>query len=107
MNKNWLFNVNWPVQCELSKERTICKNCWNKKKRNDTYDIVPVKRKNDNNASVPAYENYGNVIIGPSNSGETYYMLTILDIFGTKRPNQIVTRSPNQYSNYKKKEYWK
>ena len=58
------------------KARTICKNCYNKKKRNNNNIIVPEKP-NNNNASVSTYENHRNVTIGPSNSGETYYMLKI------------------------------
>ena len=40
-------------------------------------------------------------MIGPSNVGKTYYMLKILDKIGNKGPIHIITRSPNQYANYK------
>ena len=80
------------------KDRTICKNCYNRKTRNNDNIIVPEKP-NNNNAGVSAYQNHRSVIIGPSNSGKTYYMLK--KNIGTKRPIHILTRSTNQHSNYK------
>ena len=50
---------------------------------------------------VSTYENHRNVIVGPSNVGKTYYMLKKIRKTGNKRPNHIITRSPNQYPNYK------
>ena len=47
---------------------------------------------------VSTYENHGNVIVGPSNVGKTYYMNKKI---GNKRPIHIITTSPNQYPNYK------
>ena len=41
------------------------------------------------------------IIIGPSNVGKTYYMLKVLEKMDNKRPIHIITRSPNQYPNYK------
>ena len=46
-------------------------------------------------------ENHRHVIIGPSNVGKTYYMLKVLEKIGCQRPIHIITRSPNQYPNYK------
>ena len=46
-------------------------------------------------------ENHRHVIIGPSNVGKTYYMLKIFEKMDNKRPIHIITRSPNQYPNYK------
>ena len=46
-------------------------------------------------------ENHRHVIIGPSNVGKTYYMLKILEKMDNKRPIHVITRSPNQYPNYK------
>ena len=57
--------------------------------------------KNNNNDFVSTYENRANVIIGPRNVGKTYYMLKVLEKIGNKRPIHIITRSPNQYPNYK------
>ena len=53
------------------------------------------------NNNVSTYENHRHVIIGPSNVGKTFYMLKVLEKIGDKRPIQIITRSPNQYPNYK------
>ena len=41
------------------------------------------------------------VIIGPSNVGKTFYMLKVLEKIGNQSPIDIITRSPNQYPNYK------
>ena len=93
------------------KDRNICKNCYNINKKN----ILIKKRKvdnsvnkikidivnNPNNNNVSTYENHRHVVIGPSNVGKTYYMLKILEKIGNKRPIHIITRSPNQYPNYK------
>ena len=51
--------------------------------------------------NVSTYENHRHVVIGPSNVGKTYYMLKVLENLGNKRPIHIITRSPNQYPNYK------
>ena len=60
------------------------------------------KPKNDNvNNDVSTYENHRHVIIGPSNVGKTYHMLKTLEKMDNKRPTHIITRSPNQYPNYK------
>ena len=80
------------------KDRTVCKNCYNKNKRknnNNTLPPIKINENVDNNDS--KYENRANVIIGPRNIGKTYYMLKVL---GDQRPIHIITRSPNQYLNY-------
>ena len=51
--------------------------------------------------NVPTYGNPRHVVIGPSNLGKTYYLLKILEKVGNKGPIHIITRSPNQYPNYK------
>ena len=88
------------------KERTVCKSCYNKNRRknnkqNHQPKIEHVNNNNDNNISVPTYENHRYVIIGPSNVGETFYMLKVLEKIGNRRPIHIITRSLNQYPNYK------
>ena len=96
----------------FKKDRNICKNCYNKntkkfnqnEKKKRTNDFVNniEKPKIDNiNNNVSTYENHRNVIIGPSNVGKTYYMLKVLEKIDNKRPIHIITRSPNQYPNYK------
>ena len=54
-----------------------------------------------NNNNVSTYENHAYVVIGPRNVGKTYYMLKVLEKIGNRRPIHIITRSPNQYPNYK------
>ena len=98
------------------KDRNICKNCYNmnrkkynnKEKKIKFDDSVNKIEKpkidnvnNNNNDIVSTYENHRHVIIGPSNVGKTYYMLKVLEKIGNKRPIHIITRSPNQYPNYK------
>ena len=56
---------------------------------------------NNNNGIVSTYENRANVVIGPRNVGKTFYMLKVLKKIGNQRPIHIITRSPNQYPNYK------
>ena len=64
--------------------------------------FFPEKQKhNNNNPDVSTYENHRHVVIGPSNVGKTYYMLEKLEKIGNKRPTHIITRSLNQYPNYK------
>ena len=96
------------------KDRNICKYCYNinGKKYNNKEKI----RKYDdsvNNIEKPKIgnvnnkindltnENHRQVVIGPSNVGTTYYMLKVLEKIGNKKPIHIITRSPNQYPNYK------
>ena len=92
------------------RHRTICKKCHNenRRKNNNTItenEIVTTTQqpKTDkiNNNNVSKYENRANVIIGARNNGKTYYMLKVLEKIGNQRPIHIITRSPNQYPNYK------
>ena len=99
------------------KDRNICKNCYNinrkkysnnekKRKVDDSVDKIEKPKidnvNNPNNNIVSKFENHRHVIIGPSNVGKTYYMLKVLEKkIGNKRPINIITRSPNQYPNYK------
>ena len=62
---------------------------------------VNYNKSNVDNLSVSKYENHANVVIDPKNVGKTYYMLKILEKTGNTRPIHIITRSPNQYPNYK------
>ena len=54
-----------------------------------------------NNINVSTYENCASVVICPRNDGKTYYILKVLEKLGNKRPNNTISRSPNQYPNYK------
>ena len=87
------------------KHRTICKKCYNenRRKNNNTLpsNIENVNSNNNNDDIVSTYENHRHVVIGPSNVGKTYYMLKVLEKIGNQRLIHIITRSPNQYPNYK------
>ena len=92
------------------KHKTVCRSCYNKNRRKDIkiekeVHTTPQQQKIDNvnnkNIIVSKYENHRHVVIGPSNIGKTYYMLKILEKMDNKRPINIITRSPNQYPNYK------
>ena len=92
------------------KDRTVCRTCYNINKRKNNINTLPPNKnitsyqqpniENVNNI-VSTYENHRQLNIGPSNVGKTYYMLKVLEKIGNKRPIHIITRSPNQYSNYK------
>ena len=77
--------------------RTVCEHSYNRRQGNNSF-IVPEQQNNQNNANVSAYEDHRNVIVGPSNSGRTYYFLKVLKRIDSKRAIQIVGRSPNQCS---------
>ena len=85
------------------KHRTTCIKCYNenRRKNNDTLPQNIENVNNNNNDIVSTYENHRHVIIGPSNVGKTFYMLKILEKIGNQKPIHIITRSPNQYPNYK------
>ena len=86
------------------KDRTVCKCCYNKNKRKNSKIISTPNIENVNNSNnsiVSTYENRANVIIGARSVGKTFYMLKVLEKIDNQRPIHIVTRSPNQYPNYK------
>ena len=92
------------------KDRTVCKTCYNIRKRknnkiiltsNKNIENVDNNNNKDNNSNLSSYENRADVVIGPRNVGKTYYMLKVLEKIGKQRPIHIITRSPNQYPNYK------
>ena len=81
------------------KDRTVCKGCYNKKKRKNDYNtsiqetkidnatnkiIIPEKQKHNKNLNVLTLENHRHVVVGPSNVGKTYHMLKILEKNVTK-----------------------
>ena len=93
------------------KDRNICRRCYNinRKKYNNKEKIRKLDDSvnkidninNTNNDFVSKFENHRHVVIGPSNVGKTYYVLKVLEKISNKRPIHIITRSPNQYPNYK------
>ena len=92
---------------KYKKDKTVCKTCYKKNKRKNNNNTLPLNKNiadfniKDNNPNVLTYENNRRVIIGPSNVVKTFYMLKVLEKIGNKGPIHIITRSPNQYSNYK------
>ena len=96
------------------KGKSVCKTCYNKNKneRKNTLppntNIVPDQQPKLNNVSnkdsnliVSAHENHAYVVVGARNVGKIYYMLKKLKKIGNERPIHIITRSLNQYPNYK------
>ena len=63
--------------------------------------VLPEKQKHNSNPNVSTYGNHAYIVIGPRNVGKTFYMLIKLEKRGNKRPIHIITRSPNQYTNFK------
>ena len=92
------------------KDRTVCKSCYNISRRKNNINTLPQNKNNTSyqqpnienvNNDVSTYENHRHVVLGPSNVGKTYYLLKVLEKKGNRRPIHIITRSPNQYPNYK------
>ena len=81
------------------KDRTVCRDCYNKKKRKNKITIShqqPIIEHDNNN-------NYNNrtLLVGPPFSGKTYLMLKILSRI-SHRDIYIFTKSPpEQYTNSK------
>ena len=100
-NKNCsVCNIKLDIN-NYEKDRTVCKDCYNKKKRKHNLDQNEInifhqqpKIENGNN-------NNRTLLVGPSFSGKTYLMLKTL----SRTPNRdiyIITKSPpEQYTNSK------
>ena len=84
------------------KDRTICKECYNKKKRKN--DLIQNEITTSHQQPKPENDNNNNnrtLLVGPSFSGKTYLMLKILSRI-TNRDIYIITKSPpEQYTNSK------
>ena len=86
------------------KHRTICRKCHNENRRRNNIETITENEqpKDDNiNNNVSTFENHACVVIGHRNVGKTCYIPKILEKVGNKRPIHIITRSPNQYPNYR------
>ena len=82
------------------KDRTVCKDCYNKKKRKNKITIS-----HHHHQQQPIIENGNNnnptLLVGPSFLGKTYLMLKILSRI-SNRDIYIITKSPpEQYTNSK------
>ena len=88
------------------KDRTVCRDCYNKKKRKNNINTLPPNKiiENVNTPQKPKFENNNNnrtLLVGPSFSGKTYLMLKILSRI-SDRDIYIITKSPpEQYTNSK------
>ena len=84
------------------KDKTICRDCYNKKKRKININTLPPNKiiKNINKQS--KFENNNRtLLVGPSFSGKTYLMIKILSRI-SDRDIYIITKSPpEQYTNSK------
>ena len=80
------------------KDRTVCKDCYIKKKRKN--NLVPNEITTSNQQSkIEKNNNYRTLLVGPSFSGKTYLMLKILSRI-SDRDIYIITKSPpEQYTN--------
>ena len=88
------------------KDRTVCRDCYNKKKRKNNINTLPPNKiiEKVNTPQKSKIENNNNnrtLLVGPSFSGKTYLMLKILSRI-SDRDIYIITKSPpEQYSNSK------
>ena len=81
--------------------KVIAISRFSRDKNNNTLPPNIENVNNNINDIVSTYENHRHVVIGRSNVGKTYYMLKVLEEIDNQRPIHIITRSPNQYPNYK------
>ena len=73
------------------KDRTVCKDCYNKKKKNEitiSYKQPKIENGNNNNNN-----NNRTLLVGPKLSGKTYLMLKVLSRM-SDRDTYIISKSP-------------
>ena len=94
-NKNCsVCNIKLDIK-NYKKDRTVCKDCYNKKKRKNNL-IQQLKIENGNDIN-----NNRTLLAGPSFPGKTYLMLKILSRM-IDRDIYIINKSPpEQYANFK------
>ena len=101
-NKNCsVCNIKLDIN-NYKKDRTVCRDCYNKKKRKNKITLS-----HQHHQQQPIIENGNNnnnnrtLLVGPSFSGKTYLMLKILSRI-SDRDIYIITKSPpEQYTNSK------
>ena len=110
MNRNCSICYITKDENNYLKHRTICKKCHNENRRKNNNNTKTEKeivtkpqqpKINKSNNNVSTNDNHACVIVARRNVGKTYYMLKMLEKIGNKRPIHIITRSPNQYPNFK------
>ena len=94
-NKNCsVCNIKLDIN-KYKKDRTVCKDCYNKKKRKN----ILIQQPNFENGN--DINNNRTLLVGPSFSGKTYLMLKIL----SRMPDRDIyisnKSSPEQYTNSK------
>ena len=89
------FTKKW-LKTHIEREHPPKSNASKPNNNNNTIIKNEITNTNDSTS-----ENHLHVIIGPSNVGKTFYMLKVLEKIDNKRPIHIITRSPNQYPDYK------
>ena len=83
------------------KDRTVCRDCYNKKKRKNNINTLPPNKINTSYHQPKIENNNRTLLVGPSFSGKTYLMLKILSRI-SDRDIYIITKSPpDQYTNSK------
>ena len=84
------------------KDRTICRDCYNKKKRKININTLPPNKIIENVNKQSKFENNNRTLsVGPSFPGKTYLMIKILSRI-SDRDIYIITKSPpEQYTNSK------
>ena len=94
-NKNCsVCNIKLDIN-NYKKNRTVCKDCYNKKKRKNNLIQQP-KTENGNDIN-----NNRTLLIGPSFSGKSYLMLKILSQIPDREIYIITKTPPEQYTNSK------
>ena len=82
-----------------SKDRTVSRDCYNKKKRKIIINTLPPNKiiENVNTPQQSKFENNNRtLLVGPSSSGKTYLMLKILSRI-SDRDIFIITKSPPEH----------
>ena len=87
---------------KYKKDRTICRDCYNKKKRKININTLPPNKIIESvNKQSKLENNNRTLLVGPSFSGKTYLMIKILSRI-SDRDIYIITKSPpEQYTNSK------
>ena len=103
-NKNCsTCNINLDIN-NYKKDRTVCRDCYNKQKRKININTLPPNEINEN-VNTPQQSKFENnnriLLVGPSFSGKTYLRIKILSRI-SDRDIYIITKSPpEQYTNSK------
>ena len=104
MDKNKICSV-CKIKLDINnykKDRTVCRDCYNKKKRKININTLPPNKifENVNTPQQSIFENNNRtLLVGPSFSGKTYLMLKILSRLSDRDIYINTTSPPEQYIN--------